>query len=189
MNQLLARSVSRDAASAPADLSWLREPMRYFFIQPAPRPCLYPDYRLVARAATKTRGEHDDRFAGIGLAAYPLDSVESVLPAWVFPLGLEESCSNLGAGQHLNMLRKIEEVLLAGGLFRPEHLRWKDQILADILDNSRSYWQPKEKILAELDQIVEARLGCLSDRDRLALNARRGMFEASSVRMDLRSGK
>jgi hypothetical protein len=189
MNQVLARAVSHDAAAVPANLTWLQEPMQYFFVQHTPTPRLFTDFRLIARAAAGTRGEQDDQFARIGFAAYPMDSVESVLPAWVFPLGLEESCSNLGAGFHLDMLTKISAALLAGDLFQPELLRWKDQILADMLDDSRTYWQPKEKILAELDRILAAGLCCLSDRDLLALKARRGMFSAGRVRMDLRSGK
>ncbi len=189
MNQVLARAVSRDAASAPANLTWLEEPMRHFFVQHIPVPQLFADFRLIARTAAGTRGKQDDHFARLGLAAYPLDSVESALPAWVFPLGLEESCSNLGAGFHLNLLTEISATLQAGDLFQPELLRWKDRILADMLDNSRTYWQPKEKILAELDRIVAAGLGCLSDRDLLALKARRGMFASGSVRMNLRSGK
>jgi len=189
MNQILARSVSRDAASAAADLTWVQEPMPYFFVQHTPAPRLFTDFRLIARAAAGTRGEQDDQLARIGFSAYPLDSVESALPAWVFPLGLEESCSNLGAGFHLKILEEISAALQTGDLFRPELLRWKDQVLADILDDSRTYWQPKGKILAELDQIVATQLGCLSDRDRLALEARRGMFKAGRVRMDLRSGK
>jgi len=189
MNRMLAHAVSRGVGEAPADLTWLQGPMRYFFVQHTPAPHLFPDFRLLARAVAGTRGGQDDNFARIGFAAYPLDSVESALPAWVFPLSLEESCSNLGAGFHLDLLKKIDEALLAGDLFRPELLRWKDQILADILDDSRTYWQPLEKILAELDQIVSARLACLSDRDRLALEARRGMFSVGMVRMDLRSGK
>lgn len=189
MNRMLARAVSRDAASAAADLTWLQEPMRYFFVQHTPAPRLFTDFRLIARAAAGTRGEQDDQFARIGFAAYSLDSVESALPAWVFPLGLEESCSNLGAGFHLKMLTEISAALQTGALFRTELLLWKDQILADMLDDSRTYWQPKGKILAELDQIVAAQLSCLSERDRLALEARRGMFSAGRVRMDLRSGK
>jgi hypothetical protein len=51
------------------------------------------------------------------------------------------------------------------------------------------YWQPRDKILTELDQIFAAELSCLSDRDRLALEARRAMFEAGEVQVDLRSGR
>ncbi|MEQ1746093.1 MAG: SH3 domain-containing protein [Saprospiraceae bacterium] len=188
LDRALAHAVSRDAEQLPADLSWLREPMRYFWIQDR----LSLDFRLVAHAAARTSGPQDDQFAAVGLAAFPLDSIESPLPAWVFPLSVEESCSNLGAGQHAILLEKIESALRAGGLFRPELLRMKDQILADILDNSRAYWQPRDKILAELDGILAARFACLTDRDHLALMGRRVMLMwagANGVRVNVRAGR
>ncbi|MBK9335932.1 MAG: hypothetical protein IPM98_04860 [Lewinellaceae bacterium] len=189
LNQLLAHAVSRDAAQAPPELGWLDGPMRYFWIQSSPVPRLYLDFHRVGQVAARTAGRQDDQFAGIGLAAYPLDSIESNLPAWVFPLSVEESCSNLGAGYHLALLQKIETALQASTAFQPELLHWKDLILADMLDKSRVYWQPRDKILTELDQVFSAPLSCLSGRDRLALEARRAMFVAGEVRMDLRSGR
>lgn len=189
LNQLLAHAVSRDAAQVPVDLSWLAAPMRYFWVQRTPVTTLALDYRLAAQAAARTAGRQDDQFSRIGFDAYPLDSIESNLPAWVFPLSVEESCSNLGAGHHLALLKKIEVALQTGAAFRPELLHWKDLILADILDKSRAYWQPRDKILTELDQIFAAGLSCLSDRDRLALEARRAMFVAGEVQVDLRSGR
>jgi len=191
LNRLLAYAVSRDAALAPADLSWLAEPMRYFGLQPYPAPHLALDYRLVARAAARTAGQQDDLFAQIGLAAFPLDSMESPLPAWVFPLNIDASCSNLGAGHHLELLKKIEQALKNGNLLRSELLYLKDRILADILDQSRAYWQSQEKILAELDQVLSADLACITDRDRLALTARRAMFMAlreNGIQANLRAG-
>lgn len=191
LNRLLAYAVSRDAALAPADLSWLAEPMRYFGLQPYPTPHLALDYRLVARAAARTAGQQDDQFAQIGLAAFSLDSMESPLPAWVFPLSLETSCSNLGAGHHLDLLKNIEQAIVVGDWFRPELLSLKDRILADILDQSRTYWQPQDKILAELDRVLSANLTCLTDRDRLALTARRAMFETlreNGIQVNLRAG-
>ncbi|MFN0014897.1 MAG: SH3 domain-containing protein [Saprospiraceae bacterium] len=188
LDRALTHAVSRETEQMPADLSWLREPMRYFWIQDR----LSLDFRLVAQAAAHTAGQQDDQFAAVGLAAFPLDSIESALPAWVFPLSIEASCSNLGAGLHVAILEKIDSALHLGSLFRPELMRMKDQILADILDNSRTYWQPRNKVLTELDRILATRFACLTDRDRLALTTRRVMLARSGeggIRVNVRSGR
>ncbi len=68
----------------------------------------------------------------------------------------------------------------------------KDLILNDILDYHATYWQPAEKIRLELDQVLEVRFSCLTDRDRLALSERRKAFDnpaANGIRVNLRAGE
>lgn len=191
LNRLLAYAVRRDAALVPADLSWLADYLPLFRVYSGTDARLALDFRQVAAVAAHTNGTQDDAFAEIGCAAFPLDSVESVLPAWVFPLSLETSCSNLGAGQHLALLEKLEHALTQGDLFRPELLALKNRILADVLDQTRAYWRPQDQMVSELNAILAAPLTCLSDRDRLALSARLAMFRspmANGIRVNLRAG-
>lgn len=195
LNLLTGRMLTRDETSPLPDLYWMNALSPYFLVQRVRNGtsyALFLDFRAVARTAAGTPGQEDDLFAQLGFAAYPTDSIESALPVWVFPIGTEESCSNLGQGQHLRLLRTIDAALRRGGLFRIQHQEMKDRILNDILDKSRDYWQPKEKILTELSAILRERPRCLNDRDVLALEARLHMFaspETNGIRVDARSGK
>ncbi len=195
LNLLIGRVLTRDAASALPDLYWLGELSPYFVVQQVANGSsytLFSDFRAVARTAAHTTGRQDDLYSQLGFTAYPADSIESALPVWVFPLSTEESCSNLGQGQHLRLLRAIDAAQRSGDLFRPEMQEMKDRILNDILDKSRDYWQPKEKILQELAAILREQPRCLNDRDILALEARQNMFatpEANGIRVNVRTGK
>lgn len=195
INQLIARQVSRDAEQAPPNFFWLGQFSPYFLIQQiggGTSYYLFLDYRKILQTALQTAGRQDDFFAQAGLAAFPADSIESALPGWVFPLSLEESASNLGMGKHLNSLKVFDQAWQSGPYFQAELRRMTELLLADILDKSRTYWQPKEKILAELKQLKNSPLTCLTDRDRLALEARYKMFETpekNGLILNLRSGK
>ncbi len=195
LNQLMATLATRDPGQTPPDMYWLGETAPFFIIQQIANQssyCLFLDYKTVARQAAQTTGDQDDQFAQIGFLAFPLDSIESALPAWVFPLSLEESCSNLGAGKHLEVLLAIEHYLQNGQYFQPELIVLKNEILNDILDKDRTYWQSREKILAELKQIRKAKLNCLTARDQLALEARQAMFESpekNNLHLNRRAGE
>ena len=195
LNLLLARNVTPDAEHPLPDLYWLSELTPYFIIQQNAAAIgykMFADYRTVARTAARTDGVEDDQIAQVFLSAFPVDSIESALPAWVFPLSAETSCSNLGQGRHLFMLQSVDRAMQNGTLFLPELTTLKNNILEDILDKSRAYWQPKEKILPELARIRQSGLKCLNARDRLALQMRKAMFDApesNGIRVNLRSGQ
>ena len=195
LNQLMATLATRDQGQTPPDMYWLGETAPYFMIQQIANQssyCLFLDFKAVAQQAAQTSGDQDDQFVQIGFLAFPLDSIESVLPTWVFPLSLEESCSNLGAGKHLEVLLAIEHALQKGQFFQPELIALKNEILNDMLDKDRTYWQPQEKILPELKQIRKARLSCLTARDQLALEARQAMFESpekNNLHLNRRAGE
>lgn len=194
LNQLIARQVSRDATQRPPDFFWLSQFSPYFLIQQLNAGtgyCLFIDYRKVSQTTLHTSGQQDDQFVAAALAAFPLDSIESALPAWVFPLSLEESASNLGVGQHWHCLQVIDRAWQSGPLFHQELRRMTEQLLADMLNNDRRYWQPKEKILAELNKITTSTWTCLDNRDRLALEARLNIFEQAEQNglvLNLRAG-
>ncbi|MCC6463505.1 MAG: SH3 domain-containing protein [Saprospiraceae bacterium] len=195
LNLLISRKVTRDAGNPFPDFFWLNEASPFFIGQQIAQGTnfyLFLDYRAIGRRAQRTQGQEDDRFAALGYAAYPTDSIESPLPAWVFPLSTEASCSNLGQGQHLAMLQQLGVALTAGRYFKPELLRLKEAVLEDFLNQKRSFWQPREKILAELDAIRAAAPSCLSDRDWLAIEAQRAIFQqadAGGMKLNLRAGE
>jgi hypothetical protein len=195
LNLIISRRVTRDPEQPLPDLFWLGELSPLFIVQQIAGGAtyyLFTDYRVLAQMAARTEGLQDDAFARACTQVYPSDSIESVLPVWVFPVSAEAGCSNLGGGNHVKTLRSIDEALLTGDLFRPELLALKDRVLEDISDKNSTYWQPQDKILVEIDKILKSDFKCLDDRDRIALEARQKMFEAytdNAILLNLRSGK
>lgn len=195
LNLIISRRVTRDPEQPLPDLFWLGEMSPLFIVQQIAGGAtyyLFTDYRVLAKIAVHTEGLQDDAFARVCTEVYPSDSIESVLPVWVFPVSAEAGCSNLGGGNHVKTLRSIDAALLAGDLFRPELLDLKDRVLEDISDKNSTYWQPQDKILAEVGKILKSDFKCLDDRDRIALEARQKMFEAyadNAIVLNLRSGK
>ncbi|TNE59647.1 MAG: SH3 domain-containing protein [Bacteroidetes bacterium] len=195
LNLLAERNVMRNPGMANLDLFWLEEAMPGFVLQrlgSAPVFHLFADIRYLQGKAQDTPGLQDDWFAAAYLTAFPTDSIESMLPAWVFPITTTSSYSNLGAGRHLQTLQAIDTALRSGNALEAELLNLKDKVLADIMDSDRQYWQPKDKILQEMQAVLSADLSCLTRRDRLALEARLKMFEQpekNNLTINLRSGR
>lgn len=182
----LRYGLRRPTPEAQPDLRWLDEYLRYFRRY---RGGIALDYSALAREAQQTKGPQDDYFAQLCLRLYPIDSMESPLPVWVFPISWTESASNLGAGHHWATLRSLEHAFRQAPLFESEWERLKNLVLVDILDNERSYWQPLPKVLAELDQIRAHPPACLTQQERTAIDLRRQMLARGMARTDLRSGR
>lgn len=194
LNLLVSRRVTRDAGEALPDFFWLGQLTPLFIIQQIAGGTsyyLFTDYRVLAQMAARSGGMQDDAFVQVCLQAYPSDSIESALPVWVFPVSAETGYSNLGQGNHLKILKAIDRALQSGNLFAPELQALKASVMEDISDQNSAFWQPQEKILAELNQIIKANLTCINGRDRAALEARRNMFESpaeNGIVLNLRSG-
>ncbi len=155
-------------------------------------PFLFADYRIFHDKALKTNGLQDDAFFSLCMAAYHLDSIESFFPVWTFQLSESTSASQLGTGQHSEMLHKIDAALEAGPLFAKPLNRMKELILEDVFGKKQQYWQPKEKIVAELVELLKNPPRCLSIQDRTALEIRQKMFEdpeENGLKVNLRSGE
>lgn len=195
LNLLISRIVTRETGAPLPDLYWLNEWSPLFFLQQINDGAgirLFTDFRVLNKISANSGGKQDDAFMQVCLASFPTDSIESALPVWVFPQNIETGFSDLGQGNHLKILRLTDQALQAGDLFRPELLDLKNRVLEDIFDKSSKYWQPEEKILAELKKILETGLKCLTNRDRIALEARYKMFqdpEANGIKVDVRSGR
>lgn len=195
LNLLISRRVSYSAGAPLPDMFWLGELLPLFLVQQTGNGTgyhLFTEYRVLSRWAGASSGSQDDAFVRVCLQAYPADSIESFLPVWVFPLSAEAGCSNLGQGEHLKLLRAIDQAMSAGDLFQPELIRLKNRVLEDISGKDQTYWQSGDKIRAEMNAILNAGLRCLDDRDRIALEARRGMFERpeeNGIVLDRRSGR
>lgn len=195
MNLLISRMVTRQTDAPLPDLFWLNKWSPLFLLQQVNEGAsvyLFTDFRVLSKIASNSRGKQDDAFVQVCLAAFPADSIESALPVWIFPQSAESGYSDLGQGNHLKILQSVDRALQTGDLFRPELLDLKNRVLEDITGKDRIYWQPEEKILAELKKIQESELRCLNNTDRIALKARYNMFQlpsANGIVVDVRSGR
>lgn len=194
MRRLAARAEPNEAGFQP-DFYWLNQALPDFIFQlvaEGTQPFLFANYKAWQDKALKTNGEQDDRFVAACLIAFAADSVESFYPAWMLQTWDYGGSSQLGAGQHIKMLRAIDAALATGDLLKPELLAFKDEVLNDILDKDASFWQPAEKAAEELDQILTGKLHCLTGRDQLALTERRKAFDdpaANGLHTNLRAGE
>jgi len=175
--------------------NWLGTALPGFIFQKdgmGEQPKLFADFKIWQQKALKTKGLQDDAFIQTYLLAFPKDSIESFFPAWKFQITETESASQLGVGEHLKILHQIDQALVSGLLFKSLLEALKEQLLEDIYEKNIHYWQPKEKILKEITQILADPLTCLDSRERESLNIRRKMFEdpeGSGIVVNLRSGE
>lgn len=191
---VLAKRAEPNETTMQPDYSWLQNIFPGFIAQQLGSlqyPYLFADYNVWRQKAVQSSGEQDDEFFDLCLKIFPKDGVESFFPAWKFQLDDLSSASQLGSGAHFDILNSLEERYPAAELFQAERTVYKDLIFEDIAGKDIGYWQPEEKILAELKKITEANFSCINDRDRLVLQTRFGMFEdpvANGIRVNLRSG-
>ncbi|HMX41898.1 MAG TPA: hypothetical protein PK971_00305 [Saprospiraceae bacterium] len=155
-------------------------------------PWLFMDYRAWLRWASQSSGPQDDLFFSTCANVFPADSIESPFPAWLFPLSEREAVSRLGEGRHLATLQAIDRAWRDAPLFRPELATIKEQIIDDILSQDSRYWQPKDKIVKELENIWHTPLQCLEAMEQEMIWRRIALInqaEQHGIRVNLRSGE
>jgi hypothetical protein len=191
---LLARRAETSESGSRLNYNWMRDILPGFIAQKVPGqtyPYLFADYNYWIKMAAQTSGTQDDLFFETCATLFPFDKIESFFPVWKFQLDDNQSASQLGSGNHLKVLALIENKLPEMELFRKEALHIKELVLDDIVGKDVGYWQPEEKILTELNKIQTSNFTFITDLDRMAISARKTMFEdpgANGVRVNLRSG-
>ncbi len=163
------------------DLSWLEIALPGYKTQLVAEGTmfhLFQDYKSFQKKARKTKGIEDDDFVDLCLNIYPVDSVEHFFSAWFIQTWDYGGHSELGKGVHNQLLEKMNLVLVNSNLFELRIEDYKNQIITDITNTQNTYWFPKDAILEEIDMILNAGYGILSDDDKIALQTRRKMFES-----------
>jgi hypothetical protein len=157
-------------------------------------PYLFADFRYWKQQASKNTGSSDDNLFALYLAAYPVDSIESFFPVWTIQTGDGAGSSQLGTGRHLMIFGQLDalyKVPAPGNRIIPDLKTIRDGLLNDILNEQITYWQPADKIIPEIRQILGSGFACLGVQDRMALKKRIEMFENPAkyeIRLNLRSG-
>ena len=177
------------------DLFWIEKAFPGYVTQLVAEGTIYflfIDFKQFQQKALTTSGEEDDDFIDLNLMVYSADSVEHFFPSWFIQTWDYGGCSLLGKGEHLKILKKIDQVLSKSDLFSKEIYGLKDRIIDDITNKNIDYWEDKDKILAEVDAILAENINALSNEDIIALKTRRKQFEypaQNNIKVNVRSGE
>ena len=193
----LGDKISFDDPQKLPSMNWLENAMQGFttsIVAEGTQLYLFANYKLLSEMAKQTANSEDDEFMELQISIYPLDSIEHFYPVWFLQTWDYGGHSLLGEGHHFKTLKKVNELLEKKSPFQKSLDEIKNEILDDILDTQKyvSYWYKKEKILSEIDQIIDANFVSLSQQDIIALKARRKMFEnhqANDIKINQRSGE
>lgn len=161
------------------DLFWLRQAMPGFMPQLVAEGTAYYlfwNYQTLHGIATRTPQPEDDDFVALQIELFPEDSIEYFFPVWFLQTWDYGGSSLLGRGHHLRILEKSDQLLAKSPLFATEIRRLKARIVNDISEPHVTYWETADKIVAELDAILQKDFKLLSAADKIALQTRREQF-------------
>ena len=181
-------------AQVQPDLFWLEEALPGFVPQLVAEGTVYylfEDYRQWIKKAKATKELVDDQFVEFKIQAFPMDSIEYFFSAWQIQTWDYGGSSLLGRGFHFALLEEADGLIQGQHPLSGEILEVKKSIIEDILQPSNTFWESKDKVLIEMDNILQADFSILDKNDRIALQARREQFndpEANEIEMNQRSG-
>jgi hypothetical protein len=177
----------------PPDLDWLNEPIPGYatlLVAEGTQYYLFQNYKAMLPKVKATEGAEDNEFIELNFQVYEQDSIENFYPVWFMQTWDYGGHSLLGRGLHLRTLEEIEEILDNTDLFEQEIIFIKTKLLEDILNSENTYWESQEKILAELEQVLNSNFSILTADETVALIARKTMFTApadNGIRLDVKS--
>lgn len=191
---MLEEKIDAYNAEVQPDLFWLEEALPGFVPQLVAEGTVYylfEDYRQWIEKAKATKELVDDQFVEFKIQAFPMDSIEYFFSAWQIQTWDYGGSSLLGRGFHFALLQEADRLVQAAHPLQAEIVEVKKNIVEDILQPANTFWESKDKVLIEMDNIIQANLAILDKNDRIALKARREQFddpEANGIKMDEKSG-
>lgn len=177
------------------DLFWLQQAVPGFVPQLVAEGTayfLFWNFKSLAERAAKTDGVADNQFIDLNLHIFPEDSIEYFFPAWVIQTWDYGGSSLLGRGIHASSLEKMDKALSNSTLFQAEILRMKTHLINDMSDSDVTYWETKDKIVEELDAIIQSNFAILTNTDKIALTTRRLQFdepEKHGIQLNIQAGE
>ncbi|MBX2873719.1 MAG: hypothetical protein KTR30_16505 [Saprospiraceae bacterium] len=191
---MLEEKIDAYNAQVQPDLFWLEEALPGFVPQLVAEGTIYylfEDYRQWVEKAKATKELVDDQFVEFKIQAFPMDSIEYFFSAWQIQTWDYGGSSLLGRGFHFALLKEADQLVQNNHPLATEILEVKKNIVEDILQPSNTFWESKDKVLIEVDNILEANLAILDKNDKIALKARREQFddpEGNGIKMNERAG-
>lgn len=162
------------------DLFWLKQAMPGYIPQLAAEGTIYylfNDYKQFQQKALKTTGSEDDEMAELFFQVHEGDSIEHFYPVWFMQTWDYGGHSLLGRGIHTKLLDEMERLNEQSTFFAKPINDLKNKLLSDITEQHSAYWESKEKVIAELNEIIDRRYKLFTKEDRVILEARQKMME------------
>lgn len=132
----------------------------------------YVDYKAFGPAARRSGSSADDALLGLYYAAYPVDSIGYLYPAWKLEVDNKSVFSLLGKGVHTSFLSRLDQTQQHRDIAGPEIDQLKALIINDMTGAAVLYWEAKEKVQQELESILDSTFTVLTPADTLALHQR-----------------
>ena len=120
-----------------------------------------------------------------------MDSRENFFPSWLIQTSDYEGYSLLGQGVHRRLFTEMDTLLHHSAMFKEPVSGFQRALLNDITNTTVAYWEPAIKIIGEMEAIVKADYALFKPKDRVAISARRKMFdnpEKFKMEVNLRGG-
>lgn len=193
--RLLEQKSAQYHDQTPPDLFWIDEYLPGYVSQLIAGNSayyLFNDYGKWQQKASRSTGNHDDRFFNILIKCYPQDSVEFFTPSWEVPGSTFGTHNLLGRGLVYSILADIEQLQQQTTLFSALLLNIKDQILEGITTSRPHYWEADSLVRQELDTIMHQKWSIFTSGDRIALEARRMQLDSADlhgIRFNARAGE
>ncbi len=194
INEVLGERVAINDPSNLMDMGWLERSMIGYqnsLAAEATQFYLFQNYKLMHQKAVQSEGTEDDDFIELQFKVCAFDSIEHFYKSWFFQTWDYGGHSLLGQGKHLEILSEMNTILSRSKLFEKPILELKNELIKDIIDEHITYWEPKDKILDELRNIINANFVLLNKNDLIGLKARKKMFEkpiANKIEVNKRAG-
>lgn len=125
--------------------TWLEDKQRFQW---------YVDYGAFLPPALASATEADEQLLELYYLAFPLDSIGYRYPDWVLEAAPGKAYSLLGRGKHLAFLQALQEKRSLQETAPAALSQLRQLLLNDIQQSSVAFWEKREKVLQELEQIA-----------------------------------
>ena len=130
----------------------------------------YVDYKAFEAAVHRSGSAVDDGLLELYYAAYPVDSIGYLYPAWKLEVDNRSVFSLLGKGIHTSFLGQLDQMNPYRDIAGPEIDQLKARLINDMTKPTVLYWEAKGKVQQELESILDSTFTVLTPSDTLALH-------------------
>jgi len=166
------------------NLSWIQQSLPGYsldYVMEATDIGYYLNLKSAKLAARNTVGKDDDEVIAWLLNVNNGQSLQSAFGSWMEQTTDVGGVSLLGDGHHLELLKEASTMIDKGNSFESIFIRpQSNEMYSDLVKNNWGYKYAKERVMAELGDIIAADLSIFSAEEKTQLEARLS---------DMKSGK
>jgi len=178
LNKILENTYNMYEVSDFPDLFWIDDAIPLLNAELVAEATMYSllfNYKQLETAALNTTGLLDDEFVKLLIAKHG-GEYESFFAVWFLQTWDYGGYSLLGQGKHVAMMNRMQKLADKTSLFDTEIKEMKNELLEDIT-NYNQYGEQKEKIIEEINTIINKQYQLISADEIIALKTRLKMFE------------